>query len=255
MKRIKKLILLLLTVSMLTACGDKGEEEQHEVYSVIPNAYFIGSEYVAAVQAETGMYFSELSVETEGAFVYTYAGFNETAVSVQTYVELLTNEENGFYSVDGETFRSAKLPDLTTDEGTVSLARDTENEKILVVRLSWRDDQCTVRISIEDAPIPVEPEPAKKKPKGLSHVGAIEYLEALDPAVLELEGDSMDEYNVYITNGFTYVDGEACLRVEVYAKGAIQTNEHRGTYYMSGDAERIYRLYDDGRVVEMDQNQ
>lgn len=256
MKHIKKLILLLLAVCLLTACGDKGkEEEEHQVYSIVPNAYFIGSECVVAVQGEKSMYFSQLVVEPEGAFIYSYAGFDEAGTSMQSYAELLMNEENGFSSVDGETFRAAKLPDFTADEGTVSLSRPTENEKIVVVRADWADDRCDVTISIEDAPVPAEPEPAKKKPVGHSHVSAIEYLESLNPAVLELEGDSMDAYNIYITNGFTYVDGKACLRVEVYTKGSTQTNVHCGTYYMSGDGENIYRLYDDGKVIEMDQNQ
>lgn len=259
-KRIKKLILLLLAVCMLTACGDKGdqgkEDEEHEVYAIVPNAYFIGSDYVAAVPAESKMYFSRLDVAPEGgAFIYTYAGFEDVCTSVQSYAELLMNEENGFSSVNGETFRAAKLPDFTAAEGSASFSRPTENEKIVVVRMDWIEGQCMVTISIEDAPVPEEPEAAKKKPTGLSHVGAIEYLEALNPAVLELEGDSMDAYNIYITNGFTYVDGKACLRVEIYAKGEIETNEHRGSYYMSGDAENIYRLYDDGRVVEMNQDQ
>lgn len=252
-KRIRKLILLLLAVCILTACGAKDEEVVEENTAIIPNAYFIGSECVTAVQSEQGVHFTQLDVMESGAFAYSYAGFETAGTSMQTYAELLMSEENGFSSVNGETYRAAALPDFTTAEGSMSLSRPTDNEKIVVVRGDWLADQCTVTISIQDPPEPEEKKPAKKK-YGLSHVGAVEYLQALEPAVLELEGDSMEAYNIYITNGFTYVNGEACLRAEIYAEdGDILTNVHCGTYYMSGDGERIYRLCDNGQVVEMDQ--
>ncbi len=252
-KRIRKLVLLLLAVCVLTACGAKDEEVVEENPAIIPNAYFMGSECITAVQSEAGIHFTQLSVTESGAFVYGYAGFESVGTSMQTYAELLMAEENGFSSVNGETYRPAALPDFTAADGSVSLSRPTDNEKITVVRADWTADQCNVTISIQDPPAPEEPKPEKKK-YGLSHVGAIEYLQALEPSVLELEGDSMEAYNIYITNGFTFVDGEACLRVEIYSEdGDTLTNVHCGSYYMSGDGVHIYRLYSDGRVAEMDQ--
>lgn len=251
--RFKKLMLLLLVLCMLTACGKKdGDETESEVpLEIIPNAYFYGSECIAAIQNESGLHFAQFEVTEEGAFVYHYAGFEAAGTSVQTYAALLASEENGYSCVDGETYRSAALPDFAAAEGTVSLAKPTENEKLTVVRTDWIEDRCIVTVSTQDPPPPEEPKPAKKN-FGLSHVGAVEYLQSLDPAVLELEGDSMESYNVYITNGFTFVDGEACLRIEIYEEdGDTLTNVHAGSYYMSGDGEKIYLRGEDGEVKQL----
>lgn len=255
-KKWKVLLAILLTLSVFTACGDKGEVEEEQELNIVPNAYFIGSETITAVQPEAGMYLSQLTTAEDGTFIYTYAGFEDVCVSVQTYAELLLGEENGFYVVDGETFRPAKAPDYTVADGTVSLSKDTENEKITVVRLDWTSGQCVASISIEDKPAPEEPKVQKTSNHGLSHTGAIDYLKALDPAVLRLDGESMEDYNIYVRNGFTYVDGEACLRIEIFSNSNnAHTNAYMGKYFMSGNGEHIYRLNDEGVAEEMDQDQ
>ena len=254
-KSIKVLLVLLLSLCVLTACGDKEKTEEEQEMYIVPNAYFIGSEMISAVQPEAGMELVQLTTAEDGSFIYTYAGFEDVCTSVQTYAEMLTGEEQGFYVVDGETFRPAKAPDYTITEGTVSVAKDLENEKISVVRLDWATGQCVASISIEDKPAPEEPKPAKtKSAHGLSHTGAADYLQNLNPAVLGLEGDSMKDYNVYIRNGFTYVDGEACLRIEIFSSAnEAHTNAYMGKYFMSGNGEHIYRLNDEGIAEEMDQ--
>ncbi len=251
-----KLVLVLATVlvCLLTACGEKKDSEvPEEELALVPNAYFVGSQSIVAVEAEKGVTLSQLYATEAGEFVYTYVGFELVSDSVQTYVTRLTDAENGFKVVDGETFRSTTPPDFTQAEGTVSLSKPAEENKITVVRLDWSADQCVASISIEDAPV-VE----KKKPKkniGLSHTGAKELFYELSPSVLQLEGESMEAYNIYIMNGFTYVDEEACLRIKIYSdENATHTNVHMGTYFMSGDGEHIYRLSGDGLAVELDQN-
>ena len=263
MKATKKCILILLALMLALMAGCGGEEKvdntddvpPEEELALVPNAYFIGSESLIAVQPEQGVKLGQLHVAETGAFVYTYVGFNSVNESVQAYVEMLTSADHGFSIVDGETFRAAKAPDFTVTEGTVSLSKPAENEKITVIRLDWSADQCVASISIEDAPV-VEKKPSTNKNNiGLSHTGASDYFKELHPSVLGLEGDSMEAYNIYIMTGFTYVDGEACLRIKIYAEDdATQTNVHIGTYFMSGNSEHIYRLGDDGLVTEMDQN-
>lgn len=254
-KSMKALLVLLLSLCVLTACGDKEETEEEQEMNIVPNAYFIGSETITAVQPEVGLYLSQLTTAEDGSFIYTYAGFENVCTSVQTYTEMLTGEEHGFYVVDGETFRPAKAPDYTITEGTVSVAKDSENEKITVVRLDWSGSQCVASISIEDKPAPEEPKQSKPKNNyGLSHVGAAEHLQSLHPSVLGLEGDTMENYNIYIRNGFTYVDGQACLRIEVFSSANnAQTNVYMGKYFMSGNGEHIYRLNDEGIAEELDQ--
>lgn len=250
-------ILLALMLTILVGCGSEDSTEElppEEDLALVPNAYFVGSESLVAVQAEQGMYLSELYVAEDGAFVYTYAGFTAVNESVQAYVEMLVSADHGFSIVDGETFRTATAPDYTLTEGTVSLSKPAENDKITVIRLDWAEDRCVASISIEDAPI-IENKPATNKNNiGLSHTGASDYLKELHPSVLGLEGDSMDAYNVYIMTGFTYVNGEACLRIKIYSDdNDVGTNVHVGTYFMSGNGEHIYRLGDDGLVNELPQ--
>ena len=254
------LILLALTMCLMTACGkeDTTEDElppEEEELALVPNAYFIGSQSLSAVEAERGVTLQDLYATESGAFVYTYVGFEVVNESVQNYVTRLIDAENGFKIVDGETFRTASAPDFTQPEGTVSLSKPADNDKITVIRLDWSAGQCVASISIEDAPIE-EPKknPTNKNNIGLTHTGASDYLKELSPSVLGLEGDSMDAYNIYIMTGFTYVDGEACLRIHIYANDAsTDTNVHVGTYFMSGNAEHIYRLSEDGLAIEMDQ--
>ena len=256
-----RLVLLLLALAMclLTACGDKDKVDSDEVpeeeLALVPNAYFIGSQSLTAVEAERGVTLNDLYATESGAFVYTYVGFEVVTESVQNYVTRLIDAENGFKIVDGETFRPASAPDFTQPEGTVSLSKPADNDKITVIRLDWSDGQCVASISIEDAPVE-EKKPTNKNNIGLTHTGAMDYLKELPPSVLGLEGDSMEAYNIYIMTGFTYVDGEACLRINIYANDASTgTNVHAGTYFMSGNAEHIYRLSEDGLAIEMDQNQ
>ena len=268
MKHISKkqrllLILMALAMCLLTACGkgadtdaDTDEIPPEEELALVPNAYFIGSQSLTAVEAERGVTLQDLYATESGAFVYTYVGFEVVNESVQNYVARLIDAENGFKIVDGETFRSTPAPDFTQSEGTVSLSKPADNDKITVIRLDWSAGQCVASISIEDAPIE-EPkkDPVNKNNIGLTHTGASDYLKELSPSVLGLEGDSMEAYNFYIMTGFTYVDGEACLRIHVYASDATTgTNVHVGTYFMSGNAEHIYRLSEDGLAIEMDQN-
>lgn len=257
MKRSLLLILLMLTMCFISACGGEEEPEiPEEEFGLVPNAYFLGSQSLAAVEAERGVTLSDLCTTETGALVYTYVGFEIVNESVQTYVTTLTSEEHGFKIVDGETFRATSAPDFTQPEGTVSLSKPAENEKITVIRLDWSANQCVASISIEDAPVVEQQKPTKNHNNiGLSHTGAMDLFKDLHPSVLQLEGESMEEYNIYIMTGFTYVNGEACLRIKIYSdNNSANTNVHVGTYFMSGNGEHIYRLSDDGLAVEMNQN-
>ena len=79
---------------------------------------------------------------------------------------------------------------------------------------------------------------------------ALDYLQGLNPADLGLNGDSMESYRIYATDGTVMVDGNACMRVEIYDRsGKDGTNEFAGTYLMSADGLHLYRLDEEARTV------
>lgn len=262
--RSKKIIalLLLLLMCLMTACGDKAEKEEPEVPQVkdetalVPNAYFIGSQSIIAVQPEAGVELTKLETAEDGTYIYTYAGFAQVNQSVQNYVATLTSAEHGFAIVDSETFRYTAAPDYTLGEGSMSLSKPAEDGMITVIRLDWFEDQCIASISMEIAPIVEDTEEDTDNENfGFTHDEAINYLRKLAPTAFDLEGDSMAEYNIHIMNGLTYVDGKACLRVKIYAVNEkTGTNVYMGTFFMSENGEHIYRVGEDGLAVEINQN-
>ena len=248
-------VLLALILCVMTACSDEDQTPMQDEMELLPNAYFVGSESIVAVEPEAGVSLADLTMLEDGTFVYTYEGFTAVNESIQHYVGTLCDQEHGFSIVNDETYRPAAAPDYTVTEGVVTLSKPAQNDKITVVRLDWTTGKCVASISIKDAPVVEPAKPNKGNSNyGLSHAGAVDFLKELHPSVLGLEGESMEEYNIYIMTGFTYVNGEACLRVKIYVSNKIGTNVHVGTYFLSGNGEHIYRLSDDGLAIEMEQN-
>lgn len=71
----------------------------------------------------------------------------------------------------------------------------------------------------------------------------INFFMKLDPSVLGLPGDSMEGYEVYPTEKAVPVDGLPCMKLTVYDDdGKAGTNSPKGTFLMSRDGARLYRL-------------
>lgn len=71
----------------------------------------------------------------------------------------------------------------------------------------------------------------------------INFFMNLDPSVLGLPGDSMEGYQVYPTEKAVPVDGLPCMKLIVYDDdGEAGTNSPKGTFLMSRDGARVYRL-------------
>ncbi len=218
--------LLILTACMLTGCKSGDDQANVEVGS-----YQIGTESVAAMEQEKG---SQLATEEA---VYTYTELEDAGSSAKAYAESMTSEENGFKVVD-EKYAEAQMPDFSAPEGTVYLSKDTESDetKILVLKVEWSEGQCVVTTDMADKPVETELE-------GLTHTEAADFINRLSPKTLELDGQSMEEYNVYVADGLTLVNDNPCLRLEVQKNDNPEgTNEYQGTYFLSRDGLQLYKL-------------
>lgn len=222
-------LLAAALLCMLAGCGSKdGEKTWTDTYS-------IEEESVPALPKEENLEMSSTDPDT-----YAYIGFEDAGGSVAKYVDSMTAEENGF-AVVSQKYTATEKPDFTQEKGEVYLAKDAAKaeEKLVVLKLDWSPNICTVQVSIQDAP----DQPVSSETQGLTHVDAATQIQSLSPSVLGLSGDSMEEYRVYIRNGLVMANNELCLWVEIYTtETAAGTNAPAGTYYLSRDGKRLYVL-------------
>ena len=171
---------------------------------------------------------------------YVYRNLPDLHASLKDYVKTLTGEEEGFSFVDETLHQARKMPDLNQEEGNVLLARNGEEGKVLKVNLVWEEKICTVLLSDAEGEV-LEAE----EPKLFSSMEAIDYLRTLSPKDLNLKGDSMAEYEIYVLDGGVMINDQPCIRLNVCSNmNDMGTNIHEGKYYLSNDGTRLY-YFDD----------
>lgn len=233
----KALLLAALTLA-LTGCG-KDEPEP------LPTEYAVGGESVAAFAPGEG---ATLTQAEDSTAVYTYGGVSDPGQAAKTYMDQLTD---GDFTVVDELFNQSDEPDFTTPQGTVQLAKNArEGGRVLFVQLVWNEDGCTITVAAPEGEVDLS------EPKTMTLLEAEDHFKRLSPAQLGLEGDSMDEYQVYSLSGVVLVDDQPCLQLSVYSNdNPEQTNDLMGRYLMTSDGSHIYRLDEVGQEVkEMDQD-
>lgn len=247
--------LLAAFVCLLTGCkgGDKA--------SGLPTEYTVGGESVPAFTLEE----TEAPVTEKVTSIYTYDGLTAAGEAAANYAAQLTAEESGFSVVD-EGYVRTDLPDFTQAEGSVRLARaavaeeetaEAEEEeskgKLISLLLSWSEGVCTVAVSREEGVIQNSPRPGAgtTRPANMTITEALEYFKGLSPAIFGLSGSSMRDYNIYALDGTVLVDGNPCLRLNVYSiDNPQQANQFVGTYLMTGDGQHLYLLDEHTGTVE-----
>ena len=98
-----------------------------------------------------------------------------------------------------------------------------------------------------------EPEPTQSLQitTRMTTAEVVSYIEHLSPSVLGLEGDSMDDYELFASESIILVDGRTCTQVRVYGDGPAGTNEIKGIYFLSRDGKRyLYRYDEETNTVE-----
>lgn len=253
-KKILSAVLAAAVLLSMAACGKKdkeGEDGEAEAEAAAPELI---AEYPFGEQTVPGMTSDDSSaaVSAKTVVTYTYTGISSPGRAVNDYVSLMTGEENGFAVVDRE-FVMSDEPKYG-EQGSVLLAKSTaagegdsgaEGEdaqteppesRLMLLDISWDESGCVIVTSEAEGEISQPPEP-------MTMHEAQEYLESLTPERLGLDGDSMDDYDVFAFDGTVSVDGRACVRMNVYSIDNVQqSNEFMGCYLMSLDGRHLYRL-------------
>ena len=232
--------LLVVVVAAAVVCvilffrGRSGEPVRKP--EKLPVAYSVGQLEIPAMTAGKK---EDVTWTQDAEGVYTYEGFTDNAVAAEEYVQQILNGGIGFTVVDESFVEQKEAAQFTEPSGKVSLARKSEESgKLYSIVIEWSEKSCIVTLDIPEGVI-TQPKESVQSTLGEK----LENFKNLSPAVLGLEGASMDEYEVYAINGTILVDEYACLQINVYSKDNPQgTNEPCGMYLVSSDETHIYRL-------------
>lgn len=221
-----------------------------------------GTEDAESAEGTEGAQEAEGAEEAEEVTVtrYTYEGVSDPKGLMAAYAVLMTQEDVGFSAIDAEMVRT-DLPDFEGKEATedapasppvttVTLARngDIDNEIVHSLLLEWDEDSCSVTVDTPSGRVR-DPKPPASAPQapGLT----VEGFKQLNPAVLGLEGSSMEEYNVLVQDGLIMVYGSPCVRISAYSVNQqTGSNEIAGSYFLSADGQHVYRYDTESNSVE-----
>lgn len=176
---------------------------------------------------------------------YRYEGLSSPGTLVDVYTTLMTAKDVGFSQVDGELTRFEEPEPLAVERGTVRLAKNApEDGKAMCILLEWTEELCTVTADLVDGRVKSPPAPVTPMgPVGLSTDQIMDYMASLNPAVLGLEGTTMENYELLIQDGSVLIDGNPCVRVNAYGTDQrTGTNTIGGNYFISLDGSHLYRL-------------
>lgn len=183
---------------------------------------------------------------------YIYENLKNPKSLARAYMGLMTAEDAGFCTVD-ETYTKIDAPDFDAGTGinSVLLARNAPKPEdggdgprmVQTLLLSWEGQTCTVRVDLPEGRVkePAPPPGSGESEGGITHM--IESLRDLPPSALGLEGETMDDYRIYTQDGTAKVDGNPCLRINVYqAGGSSGNNQIVGSYFLSTDGMHLYKF-------------
>lgn len=267
----QKLLMILLPVLVLAAGAavfffvirpklgaEKVEEELPPEPVELPLMYTLGETEVHAlpVWGESTVYLEEqeapVGTGEDGeelpeptAVTYRYEDLSSPGTLANIYVTLLTAEDVGFSQVDEELIRIKEPEELAVESGFVHLAKNApESGKALSIQMDWTEELCTVTADLIDGRVTNPPEPVSPAgPMSMSEDEMLDYMESLNPAVLGLEGTSMDDYDLLVQEGSVLIDGSPCVRINAYRMDSrTGTYVIGGNYFLSLDGSHLYRL-------------
>lgn len=190
-----------------------------------------------------------------GVYIYTYE--EVPAAALERYAAALVADEEGFRVIDGERVPQPDLPSFDEEEGSAAFARKAVEENTLFqIAIDWNAEACTVQVSCEpggfyDEEAAEYSEPAEEDAESILTLGqTVDYVRALRPSDLGLEGESMSEYHLIPMQGNPLVDGEVCRHLNIYQENpSAGTNEIVGNYLVG--INKIYKLDPISHSVEL----
>ena len=268
-KQTKVFLLLLLALCLLTACGKK--EEALEVYTLGESAeddvvaldtiLDEGEAMLHSIDAPTD---AAIAAKLDISHTYHYRQMADPAELAARYIAVLRGDEQGFKVIDIENRRVEAEPDTDVLAGTVLLgkaaAATTEEggSRILRVIVGWSEYAVAVQVAYIDGKILPPLKEDKDSEDGNGAQGAtglsdqLSYFNSLAPGKLGLDGDSMSEYMTFPQQGWVMVDDIRCRKINVYRQDAqTAINEFVGTFYLSSDLSKLYKVTGDGQVTLM----
>lgn len=197
---------------------------------------------------------------------YRYEGMANAPQQVSAYVALLTTEDMGFLHADntlkdledepvfwsmmGSTYLIYRLPEPEENEET----GEKPEHQAIALRIEWERTACTVTAELIPESMTHRPKPPAAAMAGggttLTFSTAVDQIKAMHPSTLELKGESMDDYRVYSRDGLALIDGQSCMRMDIYKiDERTGTNKVSGNYFLSADGLHLYRLNTETQTV------
>lgn len=123
---------------------------------------------------------------------------------------------------------------------------------VLTVELTWTPETLLVVCdqAVGRVTNPAQPDRPVTPGAAMTMWEAQNFLQELEPSVLGLEGESMEDYHIYAIDGSVLVNGQPCMRLNVYSREEGQSNEVAGIYLMSRDGQHLYLLDEEAKSVK-----
>ena len=195
-----------------------------------------------------------------GVPTYTYIyDVASPAAIVDRYLDAVLGGEEKFVLVDETFLHLEERPVLEDAVGSVTIARASVQEgHVFQMVIGWSDASAlTFRTSAPEGKIH---EPEKNPGGGLGSevietvpvTAQIEKIKGMSPSQLGLDGESMEEYEIFPVEGFVKVDGLDCRRFNLYRRmesGGGHYPDLEGIIMLSADQEHIYWLDPESNAV------
>lgn len=126
-------------------------------------------------------------------------------------------------------------------------------QQAIALRLAWDETICEVTAELVPASMTNRPKPSS--PIGsygttLTFSSAVDTIKTMHPSILELEGESMDGYRIYSRDGLVLINGQSCMRIDIYQRDkSTGTNIAAGNYFISADGLHLYIFNEQEQTV------
>lgn len=244
-----QLLCCAAAMTLLAGCGGGGSEG-------LPETYVLGEESLPAlgeaqgVTSDSAVTCTVTTDEETGATTYAYAGLTSGQETAQAYLQTL-QDDYGCSTIDEDGVRQEDV-DVSEEEGQLLVGRDAaDGAGILEIALQWGAEDCQLTASIAEGKTIREPEEEASSTEPIGMTAAVEQLEEMPPTEL---GQPEGTYTAFADDGYILVDDEVCYRLNLYGSTAVDTPEIVGTYLLSLDGQRLYRVdRTTGEAVELSQ--